>query len=161
MKITSNPIRAIARATIHACFAQDASKEDKIYAQEELHITELHHAAYTGSLAKIKALFQAGADLNATDAAGWTPLHDAVIAGHEEIAHMLLKMGARVNIQDIEERYTPLHEAARMGNAHIAKLLLDAGAEQTLQDAWGNTPLAIAQHYQHLAVQDLLEKSKK
>ena len=41
---------------------------------------------------------------------GWTPLHSAVSAGHEDIAQELLAAGADVNAETGGKR-TPLHYA--------------------------------------------------
>lgn len=48
--------------------------------------------------------------------AGWTPLHEACNHGSTEVARQLLKAGANVNVQGLDND-TPLHDAA--GNGHV------------------------------------------
>lgn len=48
--------------------------------------TPLHVAAAKGALERVRSLVEAGADVNAVDNAGWTPLHEAVIRGHVEVS---------------------------------------------------------------------------
>ena len=44
---------------------------------------------------------------------GWTPLHSAVSAGHQDIAEELLAASADVNAETTGKR-TPLHYAVRI-----------------------------------------------
>ena len=52
-------------------------------------------------------LLAAGANVNATDGAGQTPLHIAALTGHSEAGRFLLGNGAEVNARDTKGR-TPL-----------------------------------------------------
>ena len=65
-----------------------------------------------------------GADVNAKDIDGWTPLRKAAFYGHREIVELLIANGADVNAKDDEGR-TPLDEAA----GEIADLLRKHGGE--------------------------------
>ena len=76
-----------------------------------------------------------GADVNARNKLGNTPLH--VAAGHNpnpEVIDVLVRLGADVNARH-EFGWTPLHWAARR-NEHPAVIdaLLDAGANAKLRD---------------------------
>lgn len=51
------------------------------------------------------------------------PLHNACSYGHYEVAELLVKHGAVVNVADLW-KFTPLHEAAAKGKYEICKLLL-------------------------------------
>lgn len=42
----------------------------------------------------VQALIDCGADVNATQAGGYTPLHQAAVAGSEELVNLLLQAGA-------------------------------------------------------------------
>ncbi len=51
------------------------------------------------------------------------PLHNACSYGHHEVADLLVKHDANVNVVDLW-KFTPLHEAAAKGKYEICKLLL-------------------------------------
>ncbi len=92
-------------------------------------LSPLIRAASSHSTARFYAVLQGGADVNAHDQKGFTPLMAASFAGNVEIAKVLLKHGARVNDQDIDGR-TALHYAAEHPNASdVIPVLLKAGAE--------------------------------
>ena len=67
-----------------------------------------------------------GADVNTTNAFGWTPLHIAVDRGHLELTDYLLAKGADVSLTT-PEGYTVLHVAAMKGRASIVNKLLQQG----------------------------------
>jgi ankyrin repeat protein len=102
----------------------------------------LHHAAAFGSLDTLAFLIDAGADVNARNRRGTTPLHWAV---HDEAkVRVLLKHGAGVDARQAEGR-TPLYQAASLGNgAPIVRLLLAAGADPNVPLVNGRTPLMAA-----------------
>lgn len=56
-------------------------------------------------------------------ASGLVPLHNACSYGHYEVAELLVRHGASVNVADLW-KFTPLHEAAAKGKYEICKLLL-------------------------------------
>ena len=71
---------------------------------------------------------------------GWTPLHTATSAGLEQIATLLISLGADVNASTAQKR-TPLHYAASKGQAALAALLVQGGAAAGGKDCLGATPL--------------------
>ncbi|TQS84642.1 hypothetical protein A3207_00955 [Candidatus Methanomassiliicoccus intestinalis] len=86
-----------------------------------------------------------------TNAYGATPLHLAVLNGHNGILEAFLQKGADANLagttpvqgysHTIEfNQVTPLHLACSMGNAEAVELLLKFGADDTLKDSRGRTP---------------------
>jgi len=56
--------------------------------------TALHYAACRGLVVPVAILLEAGADANAADAAGLTPLDEALSGGHAAIARLLRAAGA-------------------------------------------------------------------
>ncbi|NXK96035.1 TNKS2 protein, partial [Formicarius rufipectus] len=85
---------------------------------------------------------------------GLVPLHNACSYGHYEVAELLVKHGAVVNVADLW-KFTPLHEAAAKGKYEICKLLLQHGADPTKKNRDGNTPLDLVKDGD-TDIQDLL-----
>lgn len=96
-------------------------------------------------------------DVNQMDQFGNTALHWAVSADQIDLLHMLLKMGARVNVVN-EEDQSPLMRACRMGRDECVDALLDAGAQAGGSDRDGGTALMKAARSGHLRIiEKLLE----
>jgi ankyrin repeat protein len=93
--------------------------------------TELHRAVSTNEpAAKIEALITAGADVNAVNRYGVTPLSLAAANGNDRILDVLLKSGANLETADaaLLDGRTLLMLTARTGNAAAIGRLIDAGA---------------------------------
>lgn len=75
----------------------------------------------------IGPLVAGGADLEARDIHGWTPLHAAASFDRADLARALIELGADLRARD-RRGFTPLHAAANDGAAAAAGLLLDRGA---------------------------------
>jgi ankyrin repeat protein len=73
-------------------------------------LTALEFAARQGCVDCIPVLVEAGADVNAVDPDGISPLLSAVINGHYDVAEVLLEKGSNPNIADATGR-TPLYSA--------------------------------------------------
>lgn len=86
----------------------------------------LHTAAGKGDIGKVRELLAQGADVNAKQLQGWTPLHLA--GSNKEIIEFLISKGADVNAKDNAD-WTPLMWEAYKGSFNSAKLLIEKGAD--------------------------------
>jgi ankyrin repeat protein len=96
-----------------------------------------------GKRAEALAAIAAGADVNAPQGDGTTPLHWAVYKVDTDLVATLLKRGAKA---DVVNKYgsSPLAEAVKIGNAALVKTLLDAGASAESPNQDGETALMLA-----------------
>jgi len=104
---------------------------------------DLRRSVQASDLQKVNLLLRAGADLNAPDEAGRTPLFLAVQEGSYEVASYLVAHGANVLAPD-RDGTTPLHCAAEWGHPDLIRLLLASGADAGARDAYNRTPLQAA-----------------
>ena len=88
----------------------------------------------------VTALIHGGADPNATDDEGSSPLIRAAFWGNVADVRALLASGANIQAAD-EDSDTALHFAAREGHAAVVSALLAAGADDAATNAFGDTPL--------------------
>jgi ankyrin repeat protein len=97
----------------------------------------------------------AGADVNAAQGDGTTPLHWAVYKIDADIARALLERGAKA---DVMNNYgsTPLAEAVKVANARLVGMLLDAGSNVEVPNQEGQTALMLAARAGSLDVAELL-----
>jgi hypothetical protein len=86
---------------------------------------ELHIAAPSGHEAVVRALIEAGADINKARDNGVTPLYIAAQQGHEAVVRALIEAGADVN-KARDTGGTPLFTAALEGHTAIVQILRDA-----------------------------------
>jgi len=61
--------------------------------------TMAHHAAHSGDLGAIKQMIEENSEdtVHQRDENGWSPIHEAVRAGHKEVVEYLLQNGADIN----------------------------------------------------------------
>jgi len=123
---------------------------------------EIHDAAKSGDLEKVKALLKANPDLvfsKDTIASsflnGGTPLHFASWNGHKDVAELLLANKADVNATN-NLGWTPLHVAVRYDHKDVVELLLASNADVNAKDYGNTTPLHFAVMFAHKDVMELL-----
>ena len=97
--------------------------------------TAVSIAAYTGKLAYVKKLVEAGAEVNYY---GWPPLAYAAYNGHLDIVDYLIKRGAEVNAKT-GNGSTALFFASRFGHIDVVRLLLKNQADPTVENENGET----------------------
>lgn len=122
--------------------------------------TELFTAVLAGDVAKTAALLKNGADCNASNEEGATPLMLAAGAGHLELVELLIKAGAKVDAADARG-WTALFKALfnyeqNRGFPEVVSALIDAGANIEHQVAYGTRPLMIAAGYGEARVVEVL-----
>ncbi len=105
---------------------------------------ELHKAAYSGDVSKVREILQKGVNPDDRDSFGGTALHAAMFQTNMEIVRLLLEYKFDVNAVGPKNGYTPLHDAVWADNLEAIKLLLVTGAKTTIKGKDGLTPYAKA-----------------
>ena len=75
----------------------------------------------------LKTVVKCGADINATDSDGWTPLHYACQLGNPDPVNTLINNGADLNIFS-NKGYFPIHVAAMENHIPLIHILFTHGA---------------------------------
>ncbi|KAI0300740.1 ankyrin repeat-containing domain protein [Russula brevipes] len=76
----------------------------------------------------VQLLLSHGADINAVDRQGRSPLHKALRSRNIDVVKLLLTSGADVNARDRPD-LTPLFTVLESGDFDMAQLLLSHGAD--------------------------------
>ena len=107
--------------------------------------TVLHYAVDGGNLDCIQYLLMDGLDVNVTDTvSGWTPLiRAASISGSKEVAEMLIKYKANLNILDKDNK-NALMIAVINGNQPFVQCLVENGADLNITNEYGKTAYEMA-----------------
>jgi uncharacterized protein len=113
-------------------------------------------AAASGDAAQINRLAADGADVNAREAYGRTPLHVATFGRHRDAITALAKARADLNLRE-RDRYDAVTIAAVANDVVTLKLLLQLGASaKQITSRYDGTALIAAAHLGHDEVVRLL-----
>jgi uncharacterized protein len=117
--------------------------------------TELADQVQAGERDGALQMIRSGADVNAAQPTGTTPLHWAVYGIDHELVAELLERGAD---PDAMNSYgsRPLSESVKIADAELVSLLLDAGADVDAQNQDGQTALMLATRLGSIEVVELL-----
>ena len=107
--------------------------------------TRLHKLcrSYNATADNLRRALDAGADVNAADNWGSTPLHALISGGFNnktELINILIEAGAKVDAVDCINRTALFHAVAGENTGDI-QTLLQAGANVNARDEYGDTPL--------------------
>jgi hypothetical protein len=117
--------------------------------------TRLMSLAQLGDVERVSFLLKVGAEVEARNVDGMTPLHCASATGREAVVRLLLDRGAEVRAAT-SKGVTPLHVASQYGHAAVVRLLLERGADVRAALPDGFTPLHSASLEGHEPVVRLL-----
>jgi ankyrin repeat protein len=119
----------------------------------------LHAAAATGDATEIGQLIAAGADREARDGNGRTPLHVAAFRRQYDAARALMRRGADPNALDAQ-RYDIITIAAVADDLLMLQLALEGGASaRNVTSPYDGTALIAAAHLGHDEVVRMLIKA--
>ena len=118
----------------------------------------LHDACEKGDIQSVKQHLSAGADLNAIDDGGMTPLMLAADDAHIKIAELLIANGADLNSKSRLVGMTSLHAAACDNQKEITALLIVKGADINAKDSNNKTPLNYAEEEKNTDLATFLRK---
>lgn len=118
--------------------------------------TLMHYAADLGCTKVIDRLSTLGAKVNIRNTDGQTPLHKAIIAGHDYlVGHLLQKSGVQLNTSDKQNGMTPLHYACLYGQSDIVTRLIQHNPKllwQVVNNDVRSNCLHLAAQQGHLAI---------
>jgi ankyrin repeat protein len=126
---------------------------------------ELLEAAHSGNLTRVQELLVSGADVNARDELGWSPLAKAVYnpeqdRGFPDVVQVLIDAGANLE-SAIGYGVRPLMLAAGYGETAVVDALIRAGADVMAKNEGGFTALMMVKQKHYVDVVNLLHEAEQ
>jgi hypothetical protein len=145
----------------HEAYARLLAEHPEFVANREGMRVILHMHARDGETEFVRALLDAGVDVNFTedDRSLKRAISGAVLAGSAEMVRMLLDRGSDVNWATSEHpiECDPLPAAIRDGRLDIVRMLVEAGALLNVVGPAGHTPLSWALAYRQHEIAEYLK----
>jgi ankyrin repeat protein len=155
-KVETDPGKLLARALLYRDAGQVARilKEHPDLVEKPISDARpLWRACETRSVPLVKAVVEAGADVNAANGEKKTPLWAAVASDSLDVVKYLVSKGADPKAYQEDERSTLLWEAT---SREMAEFLIGAGVEPKYKNGFGDTALHEACKRSHVEVAELL-----
>ncbi|MDR0423834.1 MAG: ankyrin repeat domain-containing protein [Rickettsiales bacterium] len=124
---------------------------------KDFNLTSIMNSALQNNPRATRVFIMSGENPNEINIAGATALHIAARSGSLEVADILIKNNAQINLQD-KDGWTPLMRAALKNNVEIVKLLLDNGANPLIINEAGNSALVYAAMSESFDITNMLLK---
>ncbi|GIL72386.1 hypothetical protein Vretifemale_2750 [Volvox reticuliferus] len=100
-------------------------RADVPWPSKEPSMTSLHFASWSGNVGVLRQLVRdKGFPPNEPDADGWTPLHFAALAGHDEAVRNLLQLGAAPDLLTYHGCTASMFAGKWLGSGHTAAFVL-------------------------------------
>jgi len=110
-------------------------------------------------MAPVEAALGGGADVNAKDKFGFTPLHLAIKSKQVALVSKLIDLeGVDLNAKTVKG-FTPLLVAAWKGDLTTVQKLITKGADLKLKDTAGRNVWGVAHDWHHEEVLELLKRN--
>ncbi|KAF7244571.1 Cyclin-dependent kinase inhibitor 2A [Varanus komodoensis] len=117
----------------------------------------LANAAARGDTGAVERLLDSGADPNALNSFGRTPLQ-VMMMGNPRVAELLLQRGADPNRPDPSTGCLPAHDVACEGFLDTLQVLHGGGARFDLPNHQGRLPIDLAKNGGHFFVVHYLQE---
>jgi ankyrin repeat protein len=107
-------------------------------------VTALTLAAELGHSQLVKMFTEAGANLNKLSNKGVGPLYKAIEKGHTQIAHYLVKKGAKMVLSSKYSDMSPLFLVIKTQNVEMLQLFKKYNVDLSSKNSLGQNPLQYA-----------------